>query len=130
MTQPPQIAGKGGRPKRQFTDEIVQRMEEMALNGCQNTTIAIALDVPKSTLVRRFGPKLRKKRCERKDLLRTNQTKLAKTFPAMAIFLGKNELGQVDKQVLATEPQQRELSEAQKDEAQHIASIRLHQESA
>ena len=115
------------RPKRQFTDEIVQRMEEMALNGCQNTTIAIALDVPKSTLVRRFGPRLRKKRCERKDLLRTNQTRLAKTFPAMAIFLGKNELGQVDKQVIVDEIKQRELDEAQKAEAREIAIIRLRQ---
>jgi hypothetical protein len=45
----------------------------------------------------------------------------------MAKFLGKNVLGQVDKSIIASEPQQRELDEAQKAEAKRIASIRLHQ---
>jgi hypothetical protein len=48
----------------------------------------------------------------------------------MAIFLGKNELGQVDKQIIIDDAKQRELSESQKAEAVRIASIRLHQEVA
>ena len=91
-----------GRPKRQFSDEQVQQMEEYALDGCQNTTIAILMDIGKSTLKRRFGPLLRKKRCERKQRLRLIQTNLACSNPAMAIFLGKNELNQTDKQVVET----------------------------
>jgi len=86
------------RPLNKYSDEIMQRMQDMALNGCQNNTIANVLGIAKTTLERRFGKLLTKKRCERKELLRTNQTKLAETNPAMAIFLGKNELDQVDKQ--------------------------------
>jgi len=115
------------RPKRVFTDEIMQRIEECALNGCQNKTIANILDIPNTTLIRRFSKLLEKKRSERRNILRSNQTKMSKTQPAMAIFLGKNELGQVDKQVIVDESKQRELDEAQKAEAWRIASIRLHQ---
>ena len=91
------------RPKRQFDAEIMQKMERMALDGCQNGTISNALDIPNTTLVRRFGKLLTKKRCERKANLRANQTELSKTNPAMAIFLGKNELGQQDKQTVEHE---------------------------
>jgi hypothetical protein len=105
------------RPKRQFNEEIIQRIEEMALNGCQNGTISNVLNIPNTTLVRRFGKLLTKKRCERKELIRKNQTVLSKNNPAMAIFLGKNELGQTDRQEItdgkqqATEPISPELAE-------------------
>ena len=99
------------RPKRVFSDVIIQRMEDMAINGCQNGTISHVLDISNTTLVRRFGKLLTKKRCERKELLRTNQTQLAKTNPAMAIFLGKNELGQADKQIVSTETEAPIVSE-------------------
>jgi len=91
------------RPKRVFSDELVQQIGEYALDGCQNNTIATILNVPLTTLKRRFGKLMTKKRCERRQQLRLNQTNLSKSNPAMAIFLGKNELGQVDKQVLKTE---------------------------
>ena len=88
------------RPKREFTDEQIQEMEEYALNGGQNGTIATAMAIPLTTLIRRFGKLLTKKRAERKLKLRTTQTALATSNPAMAIFLGKNELNQTDKQII------------------------------
>ena len=115
------------RPKRQFTKDEIEQMEEYALNGGQNGTIATAMNIPFNTLKRHFGKRLTKKRAERKLILRERQTLLAIANPAMAIFLGKNELGQVDKQVIVDESKQRELDEAQKAEARRIASIRLHQ---
>jgi len=108
------------RPKRQFTDEIVQRMEALALNGCQNGTIANILEIPNSTLIRRFGKLLTKKRCERKEYLRTVQTNLAAANPAMAIFLGKNELNQTDKQIVKNESTAPVLTDA---ERQALAEI-------
>lgn len=42
--------------------------------------------------------KFSKKRAERKVWLRKIQDRQAKSFPAMSIFLGKNELEQTDKQ--------------------------------
>ncbi len=92
-----------GRPKSSFSDEQVQEMSEHALAGCQNNTISTLMDIPKSTLIRHFGKLLTKKRAERKSNLRCIQTLLAASNPAMAIFLGKNELEQVDKQEIRTE---------------------------
>ncbi len=88
-----------GRPKRVFTQEQIDEMTELALGGCQNNTIANIMDIPKETLVVNFGQLLTKKRCERKYSLRKKQDAAAeKGNPALLIFLGKNELGQRDKQ--------------------------------
>ena len=86
-----------------FTDEQVQEITTLAMDGCQNGTIAHITGIANTTLIRRFGKLLTKKRCERKHNLRKNQTNLSENNPAMAIFLGKNELGQVDKQTIQTE---------------------------
>lgn len=102
------------RPKRVFTDEDEQQMYEYALSGCQNGTIATLMCIPLTTLIRRFGAVLREKRAERKYNIRNNQTNLSEHNPAMAIFLGKNELGQTDKQEPikdATEPEALTLKE-------------------
>ena len=87
------------RPLRKFTDKQIVEMQKYALEGCQNNTIATLMDIPIVTLERRFGKLLTKKRCERKYKLRRDQNKAAKAGnPALLIFLGKNELGQTDKQ--------------------------------
>ncbi|MGR3292547.1 MAG: hypothetical protein ACUZ9M_00865 [Candidatus Scalindua sp.] len=100
-----------GRPKKQFDAEIRRKIEEYALNNCHLDTIALALDISKTTLVRRFGTIIKKKRAEGRINLRANQTKLSKHNPAMAIFLGKNELNQVDKQeILQTTDKPKSLS--------------------
>ncbi len=127
MNQPKQIRGKGGRPKRTFTDEDITLIEEYARLNCQNNTIATALDIPLMTLKRRFGKKIIRWRAQSKVKLRKNQSNLSKTSSDMAKFLGTNVLGQVVKQVIVDESKQRELNEAQKAEARRIASIRLHQ---
>jgi hypothetical protein len=103
------------RPKKVFTEEEIQQMEEYALDGCQNNTISTLMDIANNTLIRRFGKRLTKKRCERKQRLRLIQTNLALSNPAMAIFLGKNELGQVDKQVIETKTEIRAVPEAEKE---------------
>jgi len=91
-----------GKPKRIFTNTQIAKMKSLALSGCQNNTIATIMDIPKTTLVSNFGQLLTKKRCERKYNLRKQQDKAAKKGnPALLIFLGKNELGQADKQDIA-----------------------------
>ena len=122
-----------GRPKRQFSDEEVQNMEQYALEGCQNNTIATILDIPMTTLKRRFGKLLTKKRCERKQVLRAIQLNLALANPAMAIFLGKNELNQTDKQVIETKSTIKEYSEAELEAfraAARVYKLRLAREGA
>ena len=96
--QPEAIRGLGGRPKRRFTDEEVQQIEQHARNNCYNRTISTALDIPIHTLERRFGTKIRKWRAQGKVELRQLQRNLAKTSAQMAKFLGQNELDQTDRQ--------------------------------
>lgn len=91
------------RPKRVFSDEVIQNIAEYAQQGCQNKTIANILNIPLTTLKRRFGKLMMVKRSERRQILRQYQMNLAKTNPQMAIFLGKNELEQTDKQTINNE---------------------------
>jgi transposase-like protein len=91
---------KTGRKQRNFTDEQKEKITQMALDNCHMDTIALALSIPKETLVRRFGTFIRQKRAEGRTLLRRAQREQIKN-PAMAIFLGKNELGQTDKKEYA-----------------------------
>lgn len=100
-----------------FTDKQIQHITSLALDGCQNNTIANITGIALTTLKRRFSKLLTKKRCERKHNLRHNQTELAKTNPTMAIFLGKNELNQQDKQVIVTKPIGKTKTEAEIDAA-------------
>ena len=127
MNQPEQIRGKGGRPKRVFTDVEEQQIEQYARINCHDRTISTALKIPINTLIRRYGTKIKVWRALGKLELREDLYKQVKTSPQTAIFVAKNELGMVDKQVIVDETKQRELDEAQKAEARRIASIRLHQ---
>ncbi|KKM80201.1 hypothetical protein LCGC14_1342150 [marine sediment metagenome] len=116
------------RPKRQFTDEDEQQMYKYALAGCQNGTIAKLMCIATSTLVRRYGALLMEKRAERKYNIRNNQTNLSEHNPAMAIFLGKNELEQVDKQVITTNAAPVVVAESEQeatDEACKVYKLKL-----
>ena len=87
-----------GKPKRIFTDAQKRKMNQLALNGCQNCTIASIMGIPLQTLVDNFRGTLTKKRAEKKNNLRKQQNAAAKKGnPALLIFLGKNELDQKDK---------------------------------
>lgn len=88
------------RPKRVFTDEEKEEIEQMALDNCHLDTIALALNIPKQTLVNRFGTYIVQKRAEGRTILRRAQREKAVNSKdtGMLCFLGKNELGQTDKQ--------------------------------
>lgn len=90
---------KTTKPLRKFTDEQRQSIEQMALDNCHVDTIAMALKIPKETLVRRFGMFITQKRAEGRTMLRRAQREKALTGrdTGMLCFLGKNELGQTDK---------------------------------
>ena len=116
------------RPKRVFSAEEEQKIEEYARNNCYDRTISTALDIPIVTLKRRFGTKIRKWRAKGKVDLRQWQRDLAVTHPAMAQFLGKNELNQTDKQVIETKATIKEYTEAELAagrEAARVYKLRL-----
>ncbi len=103
MAQPEQIRGKGGRPKRTFSDEETAKIEQYARINCYDRTISTALGIPIMTLKRRFGTKIKRWRALGKLELRDDLYKQVKTSPQTAIFVAKNELGMVDKQVIVDE---------------------------
>jgi hypothetical protein len=70
----------------------------MAFDNCHAETIAKVIGCDVHTLKGHFSSVLTKKRAEGKAALRHAQRELAKTNAGMAIFLGKNELGQSDRQ--------------------------------
>lgn len=61
---------------------------------CTNEEIAVKLGCSADTLVRRFADAIEKGRTDAKHSLRSAQFKMAKTNPTMAIWLGKQYLGQ------------------------------------
>ncbi len=87
-----------------FTDEQIQEIERLALMNCNSNTIAEATGIAVTTLKRRFGRKLRHCWALHRVNLRASQDKLKDISADMAKFLGKNELGQTDKQVIETGP--------------------------
>lgn len=115
-----------GRPKRVFTDEEIQLMEQYARNNCYDNTIAVALDIPMNSLKRHYGKKIQRWRAQGKVDLRHTQRLLAQTSSDMAKFLGKNELKQVDRQEIKQETTEiQTLTEKERIEAQRLANIRL-----
>jgi len=98
---------KVGRPKRIWTDEQKVKIEQMALDNCHMDTIALALDVPLQTLTDHFRGYIRQKRAEGRTTLRRAQREkaLIGKDTGMLCFLGKNELGQTDKQDIVLKDQ-------------------------
>ncbi len=94
------MAKKAGRPKRKFTKAQIKKIGDLAYQGCQTKTIETLTGIPENTLRAHFSDLLLKKRAERKVWLRSVQDYRAEhdKSSAIAIFLGKNELGQSDKQ--------------------------------
>ena len=92
------MAGRGC--KTVISDEDMAKAEEYAFEGCSNHDIAAMIGVPVETLRdnKEIRPILDKKRAERRRWLHQAQNKHTLTTPVMSIFLGKNELGQTDKQ--------------------------------
>ena len=92
------MAGRGC--KKIVSDEDMAKAEAYALDNCQNGTICKLMGWHHNFLEDRpdILKKLEVKRAEHKAELRANQRRQAKTNPVMNIFLGKNALGQADKQ--------------------------------
>jgi len=94
------MAGRG--KKKQITNKELKQAEEYAFNGCKNNTICGLMGWNHNFLEDRpdILKRLAKKRAEREFDLRKAQTDTAikAKNAVMQIFLGKNELGQSDKQ--------------------------------
>lgn len=90
---------KAGRKRRVFTYKQVSKITQMALDNCHMDTIALALNIPKQTLVDNYRTFISQKRAEGRTILRRAQREkaLIDKDTGMLCFLGKNELGQADK---------------------------------
>lgn len=87
------------RPRETFlTQNQLKNMDRMAKDQCKHRTIAEVLGVGREALRTHYLPRLIKKGAEGRVELRADQRRMQKKQPAMTIFLGKNYLGQKDKQ--------------------------------
>ena len=86
-----------GRPKKYKLD--TKQVEQLAEYGCTDTEIASFFDIPRTTLERNYEHYITKGRESGKIRLRQYQWSAAKKGNvAMLIWLGKQILGQTDKQ--------------------------------
>ena len=78
-----------------------EKVGGLAFDGCKNSEIAFILGCDDQTLTNNYSRILNKKRAERKAALRKKQTTQAlHGDTTMLIWLGKNELEQMDKQAV------------------------------
>ena len=85
-----------GRPK---IDSDGAEVKKLASFGCNNSEIAELLGVTEGTIRKRFSDNLTKGRSSLKKSLRRKQIEIALSGNVtMLIWLGKNMLGQTDKQ--------------------------------
>lgn len=87
---------KGGRPRKEIDMKLV---ENLANIQCTQEEIAYAMDCSVDTLMRQpgFAEIYKKGKEAGKSSLRRTQWKLAQNNTTMAIWLGKQYLGQTDK---------------------------------
>lgn len=86
------------RPAK-WKDIDPREVQNYASLGCPNTEIAIMVGTSENTIRRRFGEVVDKGRAKRRATIRGWQYEAAKKGNvAMLIWLGKQELGQSDKQ--------------------------------
>ena len=92
-----------GRPKKKLDRKLVNELIDDQLSI---RAIAEITNIPKTTIQRSFGTKLRKRkfdaikaRVKKREELKTAQWEAAieDKNPVMLIWMGKNELGQTDK---------------------------------
>jgi len=93
----PKVKPKVGRPKRIFTPDQIADIERLAKLNLNTETIADALDIPVNTLKSNFRRQLTQKRAQGKAEIAEAQRSMLKQ-PVMAIWLGKQHLGQSDVQ--------------------------------
>ena len=86
---------KVGRPKKEIDPEQVKKL---AMLQCTYEEMAGFFECDQATLRRNFATIIKEGKETGKMSLRRYQFELAKKSAAMAIFLGKNYLGQTDNQ--------------------------------
>ena len=90
---------KVGRPKANVDPRLVQQLASI---GCSNKEIAAACNCSTDTIERNFAAEITKGRENGKTRLRKKQIEVALAGNVtMLIFLGKNMLGQADKQEIS-----------------------------
>jgi len=87
-----------GKPKIIWTEEQIDQIKQMALDNCHTETIARSLGTTSDTIKAHFSKLLKRKRAEGRAILRRSQHEMALKQPVMAIWLGKQELEQTDRQ--------------------------------
>ena len=99
QTMNEQPKSKVGRPKANVDPRLV---EQLASIGCSNKEIAAACNCSTDTIERNFAAEITKGRENGKTRLRKKQIEVALAGNVtMLIFLGKNMLGQADKQEIS-----------------------------
>jgi hypothetical protein len=88
------------RPKRRFTPEEIAKIDHLASIGADNITIAHCVDSDENSIKRYFWRQIKQKRAEFKAQILGYQQKMAANQPVMAIWCGKQHLGQKDNQVV------------------------------
>lgn len=112
---------KAGRPKKHISQK---QFESLCIIQCTREEICAVLDVSDKTLDKwcketygdYFSVIFSQKRNGGKASLRRNQWKMAETNPTMAIWLGKQYLGQRDKE-------KEEANKAEKDVAAALRGL-------
>ena len=117
------------RPKRKFTDKEIKLIKEYAKANCKSETIAKALNIPVNTLKRRFGRIMQENRAKGKLRLKHRQHKMSHNNAQMAIWLGKQDLGQVDKREIKTDNVEAETARSPKEQAAIAAAARAYNET-
>ena len=116
----PVTTAKGGRPRLVLTEDGAHMVEAMASYGCTVSEIAVAMGVAESTLRAQhnravFEEALIKGGESLKTRVRRAQISILENgSTAMAIFLGKNVLGQSDRaeiQVTERPPEDADIDE-------------------
>ena len=94
------MAGRGC--KKIISPEDMAKAEEYALQNCNNNTICKLMGWNDEFIADRADilARMQVKRAEHRQVVREHQLKHAKTSPVGAIWLGKQSLGQADKQEL------------------------------
>lgn len=86
----------GGRPKSTITDMQMRQVQMLAALGLSHEDIATVVELDRRTMERRCKRQLDRGRAEMRARLHRIQWDLAKKSAAMAIWLGKQYLGQRD----------------------------------
>lgn len=93
-----------GRPKKQFTEKQIEQIKTLARCHCPDSEIAAFMEIGETTIKRHFGPLIKDAREAGKANIRAMQYRMAMNGDkTMLIWLGKQLLGQRDKQEIKTD---------------------------